>query len=169
MIPGWGDAKGFKEAYENPSAINILAAGAGVLGPVGDRVGKFIKQADNLVDAGGAANKIPWGIWSDYPKVTQNVQEYALVGGRLYSEHAVNRMQPSLRRHSSSGTTEGMPEIYRAGNQYDYGRGVRPQFVEDVISTSNPIRHGNGNFSYRSGSLEMIINLQGAVVTIINH
>ncbi len=113
--------------------------------------------------------KIPWGSWSDYEKVNVNGQDYAQVGNRLYSEHAVNRMQPGRRRHSSSGQTGGLPEIYQAGTHGDFGRGVAPQYVEDAISSATPILQENGNFSYKSGSLQVITNQQGMVVTIITH
>lgn len=60
-----------------------------------------------------------------------------------------------------------MPEIYQAGTHGDFGRGVAPRFVEDVISSAKPITQQNGNLSYTSGSLQVITNPQGAVVTII--
>ncbi len=113
--------------------------------------------------------KVLWGSWSDYKKINIDGQEYAQVGNRLYSKHAVNRMQPGRRRHSSSGKTGGLPEIYQAGTHGDYGRGVAPQYVEDAISSSKPILQQNENLSYTSGSLQVITNQQGAVVTLITH
>jgi hypothetical protein len=47
-------------------------------------------------------------------------------------------MQPGLRRHSSCGTTGGLPEIYQSGTHGDFGRGVAPQFVDDAISSVKP-------------------------------
>jgi Pretoxin HINT domain len=132
----------------------------------------FVGQSRALVHnciVPGMEGKIPWGSWSDYEKVTANGQEYARVGDRLYSEHAVNRMQPGMRRHSSSGNTGGMPEIYQAGAHGDFGRGVAPQYVESAISRVKPVLQQNGNLSYTSGSLQVITNQQGAVVTIITH
>lgn len=94
-------------------------------------------------------------------------EEFAVVGNRLFSEHAVNRMQPGRRRHSSNGQTGGLPEIYLSGTRGDYGRGVAPRFVEDVISSTKPVVQQNGNLSYSSDSLQVITNQKGAVVTII--
>jgi hypothetical protein len=128
---------------------------------------KFKGKEDSVAPKG--KGKIPWGSWSDYKKVEVDGQEYAQVGDRLYSEHAVNRMQPGRRRHSSKGETGGLPEIYQAGTHGDHGRGVAPQFVEDAISSAKPVLQENGNLSYTSGSLQVITNQQGAVVTIITH
>lgn len=104
-----------------------------------------------------SGNKISWGNWSDYEKITINGQEYAKVGDRLYSRHAVDRMQPSGNKYGHL--------ITQAGG--DYGRSVSPQYVEDVIKSTKPILQENGNLSYISGSLQVITNPQGVVVTII--
>ena len=69
----------------------------------------------------------------------------------------------------SSGQTGGLPEIYQTGTHGNLGRSVAPQFVEDAISSVKPILQQNGNLSYTSGSLQVITNQQGAVVTIITH
>ena len=106
---------------------------------------------------GGGSNKIPWDSWKNYEKVNQNGRTYAKVGDRLYSKHAVDRMQPSGNRFG--------PNIYQAGG--DYGRSVAPQFVEDVISSVKPTLQPNGNLSYVSGTVEIITNQQGAIVTIM--
>uniref|UniRef100_UPI0018C56611 hypothetical protein n=1 Tax=Pectinatus frisingensis TaxID=865 RepID=UPI0018C56611 len=112
-------------------------------------------------ESGKDAGKIPWNSWKDYEKVTitinGEVQTYAKVGDRLYSKHAVDRMQPSGNRYGSS--------ITQAGG--DYGRSVAPEYIEQVIKEVKPVLQENGNLSYTSGSLQVITNQQGAVVTII--
>ncbi|MDN4066262.1 RHS repeat-associated core domain-containing protein [Paenibacillus vini] len=140
----------------------------------GDPVGYVDPLGLFKCDVGGTGkptvndNKIFWGSWDDYSKVTDNGQEYAQVGERLYSRHAVDRMQPSGMRYTSesAGGKVGASRIESVG-QIDYGRGVAPQYVEDVISSTKPAVQNNGNISYISGSLQVITNLQGAVVTII--
>ena len=111
-----------------------------------------------------------WGHWNDYPKVMVNGQEYAQVGNRLYTRHAVDRMQPSGMRysgHGADGSTGGMPQIRQVGGNYDYGRSVAPQYVEDAVATSRGVVQANGNISHVSGSLEVILSPTGAVVTIM--
>lgn len=115
---------------------------------------------NKIADMQGSGNdKIPWDTWENYEKVTVDGRQYAKVGNRLYSHHAVDRMQPSGNRYGSS--------IYQAGG--DSGRSVAPQYVEDAIASAKPVVQANGNLSYTSGTLQVITNPEGAVVTIITH
>lgn len=123
---------------------------------------KRISKDEKILEGSSkAVGKTPWGSWTDYEKVTitinGEVQTYAKVGERLYSKHAVDRMQ-------SSGNRYGSP-ITQAGG--DYGRGVAPEYINQVIKDVKPVLQENGNLSYTSGSLQIITNQQGAVVTII--
>ena len=128
--------------------------------PAGNkRVGvEYLPLGSRVENAG--ERKIPWDSWYNYEKVTVDKQLYAIVGDRLFSKHAVDRMQPSGNRFG--------PYIYQAGG--DYGRSVAPQYVEDVLSTVDPVLQDNGNLSFKSGTLEVITNPQGtAVVTIMTY
>ena len=57
----------------------------------------------------------------DYPKVTLDGKQYAQVGERLYSQHAVDRMQPS-----GFGIPAGSDAL---------GRNTPPNIVDYVIRT----------------------------------
>ena len=106
--------------------------------------------------------KLQWDSWQNYEKVTANGQEYAKIGDRLYSRHAVNRMQPSGNRFGIN--------IYEGINGKDYGRSIAPQFVEDIIRSTEPVyQPRTGNYSYALGNVEVILNSQGAVVTILTY
>ena len=83
------------------------------------------------------------------------------MGNRLYSRHAVNRLQPSGNRFG--------PNIYQGLNGGDYGRSVAPQFVEDILETVKPVLQENGNLAYTSGSIKVITNNTGAIVTIVTY
>ena len=98
-----------------------------------------------------------WGSWNDYEHVEVDGQTYAKVGDRLYSKHAVDRMQPSWNRFGHQVTTAGG----------DYGRSVSPNYVNHVIDNSEGVLQENGNYSHTLGSLQVIVNKSGAVVTII--
>jgi hypothetical protein len=116
----------------------------------------------NTAEGAGKTSKIPWDSWQGYEKVTQNGKTYAKVGDRLYSEHAVNRMQPSGNRFGIN--------IYEGLNGEDYGRSIAPQYVEDVINSAKPVfQPRTGNYSYALGNVEVIVNPQGAVVTILTY
>ena len=64
--------------------------------------------------------------------------------------------------------TGGQPQIRQAKN-IDVGRSVAPQFVEDAIETATGVKQLNGNVSHTSGSLQVTLNPQGHVVTILTH
>ena len=51
----------------------------------------------------------------------------------------------------------------------DYGRSVAPQFVEDIIHSIKPYIQDNGNLVYISGTVKIVTNQQGAIVTIITY
>ncbi len=119
----------------------------------GDRGNNMVLQ--NGGDGGRI--QIKWDSWQNYEKIIVDGQQYAKVGNRFYSRHAVDRMQPSGNRFG--------PYIYQAGG--DYGRSVAPQFVEYIIRTVEPVIQENGNLAFTSGNVKVITNQQKIVVTII--
>lgn len=122
-----------------------------------------------------------WGTWNQYPKVLISTpngqQEFANISGRLYSQHAVARMQPSYQRYSS-GVAEGtlynttgkpIPGITSYdGREMIRGRSISPNYVEDIIKNASPIKQQNGNWSYKSGDLNVILSPdRKRVITIV--
>jgi len=104
-----------------------------------------------------------WGFWDDYPKVTLDGSVYADIAGRLYTQHAVERMSPS-----SLGTAA------RPGGSS--GRSVSPAFVEEILTSnhtvSTPVSGPNGEprTSHIIGTVEVITeDVAGheVVITII--
>ena len=57
------------------------------------KVGKVTKTGATVASDTHGGAKLLWGSWIDYPKVVVDGREYAKVGERLYSRHAVDRMQ----------------------------------------------------------------------------
>ena len=114
-------------------------------------------------DAGEAsqeAEKIPWNTWENYEKVVQDGQEYALVGGRPYSHHAVDRMQPSGRRYAAAGSIFQAAEVE--------SRSVAPQFMEEILQRVRLLfQPQTGNFEHKIGTVKIITNSKGSVVTIM--
>ncbi|WP_156922462.1 hypothetical protein [Cohnella thermotolerans] len=133
-----------------------LGAGKALVKSAAKQLGKKLASLVGKKTEQAVAKEL-WGSWADYSKVTINGQEYAKIGDRLYSRHAVDRMQPSGNRYGS--------QITQAGG--DYGRSVSPNFVEYVIQNTKPVVQENGNLSYTSGTLQIITNKSGVVVTII--
>ncbi|MFD2115267.1 hypothetical protein ACFSTH_07060 [Paenibacillus yanchengensis] len=125
--------------------------------------GGFIKQGSTKVISKQVAKnsikatsgKIFWGSWDDYAKVIVGEEEFGVVGNGLYTKHAVNRMQPSANKYGS--------RIVQAGG--DYGRGVPPSFMEYVLQNLSGKLQPNGNLSYISDTLQVIVNEFGTIIT----
>jgi hypothetical protein len=78
-------------------------------------------------------------------------REYAQIGERLYTRHAVERMLPR------GLTTEG--------------RSISPSFVDDIIRTTEPLEvtvDGVARQVYRSGSVEVVTEQGGNLIVTIN-
>lgn len=147
-------------------AIVPIIGGLKYTDEAADLIQLAAKHRDEASDAVKAVNKtiekLPWNSWESYEKVELNNQIYAKIGNRLYSKHAVNRMQPSGNRFG--------PNIYQELNGVDYGRSIGPQYIEDVINSSKAIfQPETGNYVYTSGTVKVVLNPQGAVVTVITY
>lgn len=107
--------------------------------------------------AAKAADDIPWGSWNDYAKVTVGGRTYAQVGDRLYTRHAVDRMQPS-----GLGTPAGGSGA---------GRSIAPNYVEDVIrsgSKKTVTVDGVRRTIHTSGSVQVVTERRGRIVVTVN-
>ncbi len=114
-----------------------------------------------------------WGRWKDYNKVNVNGTEYAQIGDRLYTRHAVDRMQPSGMRYQGGKLDGGDVSASRIFDvdQKDYGRSISPNFVEDIIKQGNyetQIVNGIERQVWSSGSVKVVTENQGkTVITIL--
>ncbi|MEU5726133.1 RHS repeat-associated core domain-containing protein, partial [Micromonospora sp. NPDC047738] len=177
IYENWKEGRHYEAGYEAGglakdlmlSAVGAAAGGAGgALTRGASTAARLAKKAGGR--ASGGSN---WTTWLNYPKVYADGQWYAQIDGRLYSRHAVDRMQPSGLRYSprpgpdEGGLTGGMPQIRQTGGSYDYGRGVPPTYVEYVIRNTTGVPQDNGNISHTSGTLTVIVSPEGRVVTVI--
>jgi hypothetical protein len=143
-------------AYDNPTSLaNVASLATTAQGAAWSTAGAHSPLARNGVAANGGS-KIPWTSWQNYPKVTQGGREYAQVGDRLYSHHAVDRLQ-------SSGL--GAP-----AGATGAGRSISPNFVEDVLGSTKgvPVKGPNGEarLSFTSGTVQVITE-NNIVITVI--
>ncbi|QJW54282.1 hypothetical protein HL670_01150 [Serratia plymuthica] len=100
--------------------------------------------------------KLPWDSWQNYPKKTVGGHQYARIGDRLYSQHAVDRMQP---------TSLGSP----AGT-IGPGKTVSPNIVEHVIKTGvteTSISNGIQRTIYRAGDIGVVTENNGNIIITI--
>jgi tetratricopeptide (TPR) repeat protein len=99
--------------------------------------------------------KLPWNSWAQSPKEIVNGKEYAKIGERLYTQHAVEHM---------------MPRGLNIGSAVE-GRSMSPTFVEDVIlrGTRTPeIREGVQRTIHRLGTAEIVTEQGGRIVVTVN-
>jgi len=137
-----------------------------------------IKNSDSATTSNNKANPtdkqardLYWGKWDDYEHVTVNGNEYAKIGDRLYTEHAVQRLQPSGMRYSSTTDAKvGASRILDAGRG-EYGRSISPNYVEEVINTgiqgAPQTIDGKVRVPYTSGSVTVITENNGKVVVTV--
>ena len=101
--------------------------------------------------------RLPWLSWSRYPKVMRNGREYAKIGDRLYTHHAVDNMTPM-----GLGAPAGAKNV---------GRGVSPNFVEDVIMSGDKtlvVEKGVERTIHTSGDVKVVTEeADSIVVTVI--
>jgi filamentous hemagglutinin len=101
--------------------------------------------------------KALWTSWANYPKTTVSGREYAEIGDRLFSQHAVDRMQPS-----GLGAPAGAVGA---------GRNISPDIVDYVIRTGTPTYNtvnGVSRATYWSGDVGIVTESNGKfVVTVL--
>jgi len=94
----------------------------------------------------GLKRGVRWGFWRDLPKFIYKGTEYAIVKGRLYTEHAVNRMTPRAY---------GM-----AAGRYDDPRGIPTMAVEFAVqfgkTLSKEIINGGIRYTRQYGEIFVI-------------
>jgi hypothetical protein len=150
------------EQYQHYVDIGVIVVGIGAGGYKFAVDAKRLAKGDEaLAGLNGAPNNgsLLWGSWNDYPKVTIGGRDYAQIGGRNYSRHAVDRMQPS-----GLGTPAGADGP---------GRNVTPNMVEDVInggSVRTTTVNGVPRAIYTSGNVSVVTEDAGrTIVTILRN
>jgi len=95
------------------------------------------------------ASKPLWKNWDDYEKITIDGREYAKVGKRLYTHHAVERTYPAALG----------------------GRSIAPKFIEDVIEIGTIRRvtiKGIERIIHTSGTVQVVTEQDGRMVITVN-
>ena len=171
MVPGYA-------AYADGGSVKEVVTSAGsdlVLTYFGAKVIKLSYQGAKYV--GGklvstltpktqtVSVKLPWTTWKEYPKITLNGTEYAKIGERLYTKHAVNYMRPS-----GWGALAG--EMFNKEGVPIPGRSLAPGFVEEVIKhgkfRETVMPNGVKRRIYSTGTSEIVTEQEGKIVITIN-
>ena len=101
-------------------------------------------------------NSLEWNSWQNYPKKTIDGKQYASIGDRLYSQHAVDRMQPS-GLGSPAGTVGA-------------GRNISPNIVEHTIQNgtkTSSMVNGVKRTVYWSGGVGVVTERNSKIVVTI--
>jgi len=113
-------------------------------------------EAARALEAARVGETPVWTSWQNYPKVIVDGREYAQVGDRLYTKHAVDRLQPSGLGAPAGATGPG--------------RSISPTFVDYVLQSTEGVPVvgplGQARLSFTSGTVEVITE-NGIVVTVI--
>ncbi|WP_454818894.1 RHS repeat-associated core domain-containing protein [Labrys neptuniae] len=148
----------------------------------GDRPQGYVPIPAASTDPLGLS-RLLWGTWDDYPKQTVQTpngpQEFAKIGDKLYSQHAVARMQPSGQRYSSGPPKEGHPSglpyegqsgiLVYDGKKFVRGRSISPNYVQDIMKNTTPVQQENLNWNYTLGNIQIITDpTKTRVITIMN-
>ena len=140
-----------------PPAIALLRTGtASVQKLATSQAGAFFPEEQVATQRVETMRKLPWNSWAEYPKVLANGREYARIGNRLYTEHAVQRMLPSS---------------LASGNVANGGRSMSPTFAEEVIlrgTQTTDMREGTLRTFHRLGTVEVITEQGGEIVVTVN-
>jgi RHS repeat-associated protein len=105
---------------------------------------------------------VTWGFWRDLPKVVRAGTEYAIVRGRLFTRHAVERMTPRPFGTAAGGYA---------------GRGVSSMVVEEVILfgrvTGRTVVNGYVRIKRTLGEISVVTEggkaYSDIVVTVLRH
>jgi hypothetical protein len=109
-----------------------------------------------------------WGYWRDYPKVKIGDTDYAKIGDRLYTKHAVDYFLPS----GSWLTIQNVPTSRKEGGRRTDGRSIPPRFVEDAIQagkTRIQMVKGVERTVYMYGDLEIVTEDHAKIVVTISY
>ena len=116
------------------------------------------QHAERMYETSRHVEKVRWGMWSDLPKLIENGQEYAQIGNRKYTRHAIDRMTPVNFGVAANGFQ---------------GRGVTTMVVESTINlgelvNTQQLPNGILREVWKMGSVEVITeNSKSIVVTVM--
>ena len=119
--------------------------------------GEHVKKEQEInAGKGTTGNSLEWNSWQNYKKTTIDGKQYAQIGDRLYSQHAVDRMQPS-GLGSPAGTVGA-------------GRNISPGIVEHTIQngtkTSSTV-NGVERTVHWSGDVGVVTESNGKIIVTI--
>lgn len=115
------------------------------------------RVAETFFESAKGLERLRWGTWSDLSKVIIDGREYAQIGERLYTKHAIDRMVPKALGSAVGGVS---------------GRGVPTMVVEATIATGEKIAtqvlaKGSIRETWKLGNVQVITENSGRLVVTV--
>jgi hypothetical protein len=115
------------------------------------------KIAESFFESAKILELVRWATWSDLGKVIVDGREYAQIGERLYTKHAIDRMVPKAFGYAFDGVA---------------GRGVPTIVVEATIATgekiaSQVLSKGRIRETWKMGNVHVITENNGRLVVSV--
>jgi hypothetical protein len=144
---------------KDDSFVPLRSTGSGGLGHTAGTGGASTNKVSGVGGniPGPTAPKLLWSSWGNYKKTIVDGREYASIGDRFYTRHAVDRMQPS-----SLGSPAG---------QIGAGRNISPGMVGSIIK-ENKFRietapNGINRTIYSGGDFEIVTEQAGKIIVTV--
>ncbi len=146
FTPVVGDIKGIVEAVQNPSAVNVIAAGVGLVPILGDAAAKVIKGADKVAGALHGAS----------PKINPGQQGKHQIGHNNHTPgRSVLTADPAaLGRHAGTGQQVGKTEVGLPGSKERVNFGEEIGTYVDQAGAATPTT--NGIIHYGSNGIHIV-------------
>lgn len=117
-----------------------------------------------------ATKEVKWGHWNDLPKVNLG-QEYAIIGDKLYTKHAIDRMLPKTDEIIKALEAEALSMGLKRGEsefiKYVQPRNVPPIVVEDAIANGiRSVGKESNTLIYCTKNIQVVTFTNGIVKTL---
>jgi hypothetical protein len=144
------------------SAVGIVGLSGKFWRTMGEAAGiavstkRVFKDIEAVVDSAKDVAGVRWGTWSDLSKVTVEGKEYAKIGTRRYTQHAIDRMTPTGLGTAAGGVA---------------GRGVPTIVVEATIKNGEKVAtevlNGVTRETWKMGTVQVITENSGELVITV--
>lgn len=184
FLPIIANIKGLNDSYtgtdlitrKDVSSLDRTISGLSILG------GGMVKAVSTTGKTLNTASKLGSKMDTKYAQTIawSMPKGGAVINGRKYTEHALERMTPNTAEVRAELTTRAHQKAAEEGYKVDdenYGkfikryvdpRGITPTVIEDVIKNTPAIPGKNpGTFDHIAEKIKVVVNSNGDVITVI--